>query len=764
MTARQRGWLLPPASLALVAGVFIGREVSCIFWPVAAMLSAISAVLLLKRTGRFIACIVFCMTLGFLAGTVSFHPALPEEGEYAVRGIVADEITAGSFGQVRVCLSDVSLDNRALSGGAYWTFYTDSIPDNLVPGKEVSFLASLYHPRGADNPDGYDFRETLLQRGITVGLYGSDELNIQDADNFSLSGQIASLRHRISRSLISSLGEETGSYASALLLGMRSLISSKDRESFSRLGIAHILSVSGFHVGLLIAAMTALFRLLRLRPSVRLLLYAVILSAYAALCGMNQPVIRASLLLLLSREGRILNRPRSGIHLLSAVLFIMTLFSPVQVTSASFQLTFCAVFGLIWFAPVVRRLVCIRSRVLRMIPESLVITFGVQLGLLFPELFFFQRLPLLVFLINLPAMLISGILIFLFWIVLFLLPLPGIAAYVSGILSAVTGWILSGIRYLGSLPGLTVWIHMPTVFTVIGILLIFLACCSFVRIRYRLRTVSAVLGIAVIVLSLLPVHHDSTEYIQFSAGNADAAVLWDQDKVYVIDTGEEDSTLSSFLRKHRLTPDAVILTHLHVDHAGGLRSMIDDEIPVKQVLLPAGAESQKVHPDFIDLLDDLKKSGTSVHYLSRGDVIPLPSGTFAVLWPESGKIRPGQDANQYSLVSRLSLKGTVLLQTGDIKGAYESYCSAPADILKAAHHGSPSSTTPAFLASVSPKVVLLSCQRMSRLHDFRERLDDIPVYGTPESGALTIRFEEGYYTVIPFLHDQIIPEEYPHGS
>ena len=110
------------------------------------------------------------------------------------------------------------------------------------------------------------------------------------------------------------------------------------------------------------------------------------------------------------------------------------------------------------------------------------------------------------------------------------------------------------------------------------------------------------------------------------------------------------------------------------------------------------------------------------------------------------------------------LKGSVLLQTGDIKGAYESYCSAPADILKAAHHGSPSSTTPAFLASVSPKVVLLSCQRMSRLHDFRERLDDIPVYGTPESGALTIRFEEGYYTVIPFLHDQIIPEEYPHGS
>ena len=753
MTERQRGWLLPPAALALVAGVFAGRISSGLVFPLIGCLFAACAVFLLKGKGRFAACILFSLALGTCAGCVSFHPVLPPEGDYTVTGVISDEISSGSFGQVRVYLSDVSLDHRAVSGGAYWTFYTDTEIPELLPGKSVSFRASLYHPRGAENPDAYNFRESLLQRGVTVGLYGNDGLAVRDPEHFSPAGQIAALRHRISSSLISELGEETGAYAAALLLGMRSLIPSEDRNAFSRLGIAHILSVSGFHVGVLIGALSFLFRLFRFRPSVRLLVYALILSGYAALCGMNQPVIRASILLLLTVEGKLLNRPRSGIHLLSAALFIMTLLSPVQVTSASFQLTFFAMFGLIWFMPLIRRFQPFRGSIPRRIFESLVLTFGIQLGLLFPELLFFQRIPLLVFLINLPAMLISGVLIFLFWIVLLLLPLPGIAGLLANPLSAVTGLLLSWIRRIGSLPGLTLWIHTPTVFTVIGLILLFWGLCSFLRIRPLLRTVSILCGSVVLILSLLPLPHEATEYIQFSAGNADAAVLWDRDQVYVIDTGEDDGTVSSFLRKRRLIPDAVILTHLHTDHAGGLRSMMDDEIPVRLIMLPAGAEEQEIHPDVISLLSELRAAGTEVRCLSRGDVLPLPSGTLTVLWPEKDKIRLRQNANQYSLVARLKLCGSVLLQAGDISGAYEAYCAAPADILKAAHHGSPSSTTPGFLNLVSPDAVLLSCRRLSRLQDFRERIGDVPVYGTPESGAITVRFDENGYTVIPYISE-----------
>jgi competence protein ComEC len=768
LTVKQRGWLLPPAAVALLAGVFAGRATSQLLFSVAACLIALTAVLLLKSRLRFIACIVFAFTIGSLAGCLAFHPSLPDEGDYRVGGVISGEITDGNFSQVRVPLSSVTLNDRPVSGGAYWTFYVDERkgekkPDDLLPGKYVSFQGSLYHPEGADNPDGYNFRESLLRRGIAFGVYGNDNLVISDPDFFSYAGFIASLRHRLSKALIHGLGEETGGYASALLLGMQSFIPSEDHEAFANLGIAHILSVSGFHVGVLIGILSLLFRWLNLRQKVRLVLYAVILLFYATLCGMNQPVIRAALFTLLFVEGRILNRPRSGLHLLSAVMILTILLSPAQVTGASFALTYSAVFGLLWVVPWAQRLNPFRNRFLSRIFESLLVTFGVQLALLLPELYFYQRLPLLSFLINLPAMAVFSVLIWLYWLALVLLPVPGLTALLSVPLSWLTGNLLSAVRTLGAVPGLTLWLPSANVITALGVILVLAGVCAIVRLSGKVRIPLLLAGVIVIVVSLLPRPYTGTDYIQFSIGNADAAVLRDRDQVVVIDTGTSDGQISGYLRSHRLTPDLVILTHLHSDHAGGLESLARDRIPVRTICLPVGAEMQEINDGITELLNQYREAGTEIRYLSRGDVIPLPSGTFTVLWPEKGRVRPGQDANHYSLVSRLVLKGTSMLLTGDLTSTYEMYAAAPADILKAAHHGSGASTSPEFLSAVSPDVILLSCKADTRTEQFMERTGGIPVWSTSDCGALTVRFDEGGYTIIPWL-SPVVSGGIKHGS
>jgi competence protein ComEC len=209
----------------------------------------------------------------------------------------------------------------------------------------------------------------------------------------------------------------------------------------------------------------------------------------------------------------------------------------------------------------------------------------------------------------------------------------------------------------------------------------------------------------------------------------------------------------------------VVLTHLHADHAMGLRALREDRIPIRVIYLPSGAKEAAVHPDVLALLEELAAEGTEIRFLSAGDTLPLPSGALEVLWPEKGRTRPGQDANMYSLTARLTLKGTSLLHTGDLDGRYEMYAAAPSDLLKVAHHGSQSSSSEAFLASVRPQTALLSCGDAERKARFRERLDpETALFATPVHGLLTVRFEEGGYTVNTFLSPSPDPGPELHGA
>ena len=248
-------------------------------------------------------------------------------------------------------------------------------------------------------------------------------------------------------------------------------------------------------------------------------------------------------------------------------------------------------------------------------------------------------------------------------------------------------------------------------------------------------------------------------YIQLDMGSEDCAIIQDGRHTTVIDCGEDGRDLSSYLLARGRKVDTLVLTHLHTDHCLGAQDLMDDGIPIDRLILPVGAAQMAVSEEALELLDRLTAYCGEVVVVTAGDSWETERTVARVLWPEQDGIRTGKDANDYCLCLEYRLGDTTLLLTGDLSGAYEPYIRAKADVLKVAHHGSRTSSTPAFLADVSPQTAIISVSGNSNAaksdSEVYEQLTQAgaDVYTTAACGAIRIEPCPGGYRVIRFIKE-----------
>ena len=750
-------WLLPLMTLGLLAGVVLGREARLWQLPAAALALTLTAALLLPGRRRVAALILTAASLGALLTFHANHPVLPEEGEYTVTGVVLDEILLEGEDSIHLSttLGDVTLNGAPLQGDAYWTAYATPdkpFPDWLQPGVRLTFTAEVYHPQPASNPGGYDFRLSMLSSGVTLGVYGLE--NVSQCDEpAGLAGQLAALRHRLTMALRRVMGEDEGGLAAAMLLGTRDYIADRDYAAFKRLGIAHILSVSGYHVGVLALMLMRLLSPLQPSRKLRLTLLSVLLFLYALLTGAAPPVIRAGLLVFLRELGAIRHRRNLSLHLLCMAAVCQLLTNPMQLFGPSFQLTYSAMLGLLLLYPRLRNAVTFSRPWANWFWRGFAASLAVQLGLLPAQMYWFGGFPVVSLVLNVFVIALTSGVMSLYWLTLAALPIPFVSDAVGAAAGFLTRVLQRAIRFLADVFGHSVWTPAANALTVIGWALLIIGLGMLIRRKKLLaRRVLAVTGAALIALSMLRLPNTDTYWIQFSDGDADGALLHDREAVVLVDAGENAYTVADYLYSRRLSVDALILTHLHEDHAGGLEGLLALEIPVRRCYLPEGAYlAGDLDPVVAEMLTALEATGTELICISRGDVITTPNAKLTVLWPQAGAVRPGQAANDVCLVLRADILGTTMLLAADLTSRYEMYAAIPADILKAAHHGSENSTSQEFLAAVDPQLILLSCGTEEREAAFIPRAGDVPVYSTNTSGAITLRFVEDAFTVETYL-------------
>lgn len=735
-------WLLPAGTLFFLCGILLGRGAETWIPALIALFLGLAAMGLSRDWRRMGAALMTTLAFGALLGWQAYHPAMPAEGEYTVRGTVVQEVALRDDGQLQTVLADVTLNGESWPD-AYWTSYLDegeTLPPWLIPGAQVEFSANVYHPSGRENPGGFDFREYLLQRGIRFGVYGTGDA-VQAEEGFSLRGWIAAQRHALSLQLMDVMGPEAGAYAAAMLLGNRDFIPADDRASFQELGIAHILSVSGFHVGVLIGLLLILMRPLPASRAVRMGMEAAILGAYCLLTGGNAPVIRAALLLLWREFTRLRHRQILPLHMLSVTALVQLLFNPTLASSASFQLTYGAMLGLLLVFPRLKKLRTFPTARQQKIWEAFCASVAAQLGILYPQLYWFGELSLLSVVLNMAVIPVFSGLIMLYWATLAALPIPGLRGLLGALSSMATTPVLALIRWLAALSPATLWTRQADGFTLIGWALLIAASSGLLPRRMkRHRRKLLLTGALLVALILIPLPEHNTTYTQLSVGDADAAVLQDGGVTVVIDTGEDGTALASYLHQRREAVEILIITHLHTDHGSGVRALIDQRIPVETCFLPWDAGVPVIDEELRPLLTELAETGTQIGFLRRGDVIDLPSGQLTALWPLESRVSALHDANDMCLVLYAEIGGVTMLLPSDLPAEYASYTTLPVDILKAAHHGSKSANTADSLAAVDPQLILLSNRLASREEHMTQLAGDIPLYLTDQDGAIIVRF------------------------
>lgn len=686
----------------------------------------------------------------------------------------------------------------------------DEAPPALAYGQRVEVEARLRRPRNYGNPGSFDYEAYLARRQIywTASVPSHSRPRVlEGVCGSAAAAWLCALRGRVLERI-----EELyagNAYAigvlEALVVGESARLERAWSDTFRRTGTYHAIVISGLHVAVIAATLTALLRLLALRRNTARLIAVLAIWIYAGVCGWQAPVVRSAAGFTLFAIGCYYYRECRLLNLLAAVALVFLAVDAQQIVEASFQLTFLSVLtlgALAW--PAVEGTTAGLRHGLRDLPDTdkdmhlppRIAQFRIELRLAAETAHFVMRLPaaaaawiLRIALWGLfwiwETMLVSAIVqlgLALPMVVYFhRLSLSGLTAnvLVTPMLTAAVplsfaavwtgwGWLATAVRWLVEIsralvewharwePGWRVpdppmWLGAAFVASLV-MLAVF---------RRRLLIPPALALLAVIVWHPFEPQRvaGALELTMIDVGQGESLLAGFPDGTWLLvdgggiplfgkrlvkprlDIGEDVVSAYLFSRSIRRI-DVLVSTHQHDDHAGGLAALIENFRP-RQLWAGATPESEAWRA----LQEKAARTGAVVRNLRRSPPFAFGGAAIEVLGPPPDYVPRSAPSNNDSLVLRLVHGAHSFLLTGDVERAMEFAMldgARKADVLKVAHHGSRTSTTDVFLDTVQPAFALISAGKENL---FRHPHSDV-VRRLGERKVATFRTDEwGLITV-----------------
>jgi len=561
----------------------------------------------------------------------------------------------------------------------------------------------LARPEPARNPGGFDRRAWLRGLGVKAVLQDAEVLDYRPPT-------VARLALR--RRLTSGLTPEAAALTRALTLGERDALGD-DRTAFQRAGLAHLLALSGLHVGFLVG----FFLLLGLPLGRwRYLLALALLLGYLALVGSSPSLVRATIMagvwLLVRTSGR---SDVPLLALLALALAVHLLLAPYAVWSLSLWLSYLAVAGILVFMPPRRSL----PRPASWARDALYATVGAQLAIMPLLLHFFGRLPLLSPLANLAALPLAALLVPLGFVKAVL---PG-CNFLSAPINLLASWLLAVARFFAGLPSLS-WGRLDTS----GFALYYLALLPLAlwwRGYLHWRPAAALLAAAVLAGSTPPPRPD----VWFlDVGQGDAALVRLPGGVEIlVDGGHEWD--ANRIRRALLALgvddlDLVVATHPDADHVGGIPELLSSFPVGALVTSPPGSGD----PLEEELFDVATKTGVMVIEAWRGRSLVLAGARLDFVHPLPAA---GGEDNERSLAFYLGIGGRRVFFAGDAPAKYAlEWPPQRVELLKVSHHGAAGGTDDGVLRRLRPRYAWISVGRHNNFgHPDPKVVETLEKYG-----------------------------------
>jgi competence protein ComEC len=337
-------------------------------------------------------------------------------------------------------------------------YCSDSLANKVIePGSEIIFKTHLYEITSNKNPGDFDFKHYMRLKGIRYQATVKKDITITDSKRDNLSTIALNIRTKLMR-LYREAGIDGDEYAvlGALTLGDKDYISNEVKSYFSSSGAMHVLSVSGLHVGIIFMVLNLLLKPLNKSTKLKIIKVLLLLGSlwiYAFITGLSPSVLRSTSMFSLLVVGENINRKTNTYNTLAVSAFILLLLNPLIIFNVGFQLSYCAVFSIVFFQPRFASLYKPKNKVVKYGWDLFTVSLAAQLGTTPISIYYFNQFPSYFLLSNFIVVPAAAIILYLGMLFFAVSFIPFISGAIAFCLKYITFALNYSVKTIESLPG-----------------------------------------------------------------------------------------------------------------------------------------------------------------------------------------------------------------------------------------------------------------------------------------------------------------------